>query len=110
MSTEMEWEGHVPRSQTVIKLSSFEPFHKANCACGWVGQGVAESDDTTATPQEVIEALKVLCDHWNGCAWAWERGATGVVVYSGDSTVAIRYVLSADLSEIVSSERCRAKR
>lgn len=115
----------------VLKMDASEPLYRGTCTCGWVQKGfgsprdarratkdhvhsanssrfrkaIEEAGKTTATPEQVIAALIGLVgDHYDFKTAAWEEKSTGIVVFAGENgSVAIRYVLSADLSTIVCS-------
>lgn len=60
------------------------------------------------SPQQVIEAVRALnAEHHDLAAVAWETGTTALAVFSWDSTAVVRYVLSDDLTEVISSDRVR---
>ena len=113
----------------VVKFDAEGILYRGTCICGWVQKGfgsakdarratknhvhsatntryrnqIEEADKTTAMPQQVIDALAYLVgDHYDFKTAAWERASTGIAVFTGEGgSVAIRYVLSADLSSIV---------
>ena len=59
----------------------------------------------TASPAEIIAAALPLLAHYDLASVSWERGASVIAVFagSGGSTVR-RYILTADLSDIVACE------
>ena len=106
------------------------PRFRGVCSCGWESQSFSESEaralktakahgeakqtailkeaasDTAHDPARVIEAIRRLVARHDVKAVLWESGRVGVAVYCGDNgTAAIRYYLTADLSEITHTDR-----
>lgn len=61
-----------------------------------------------STPEAVVEAVRALNeDHFDLSAVAWETGTTALAVFSWDSTAVVRYVMSDDLTTVISTDRVR---
>lgn len=114
----------------------YDMMYRATCSCGWVGvrigsakdarkatkdhvkrmlanelqERIAEAEAQCHSPEEVMDAARALWrDQHDFAGVAWEKGTTVIVVFSWDSTVAIRYVLNADLTDVIHSERVSAR-
>lgn len=56
-------------------------------------------------PEAVLAAAKILlADHFDLAAIGWEKGTTVVAVFKWDSTAAVRFTLTADLSDVLTSD------
>ena len=102
----------------------------AECSCGWASTAgqpslskarktaqshadsmndrlIEEAVMADVPPIQVIWAVARLNeDHPSVATTAWEHGTTAITIFTGDGgTTAIRYTMTADLTEIIRSER-----